>query len=94
MRGRQVRTPLAIKTKTKGRSYAVEDAQRLVTAEIEMLKVVLYLVARGGQEQQFEKEMRSFTALSGRMSGSRQLVVDFHFRMSWSIISRIIVLRA
>jgi len=59
MRGRQVRTPLAIKTKTKGRSYAVEDAQRLVTAEIEMLKVVLYLVARGGQEQQFEKEMRS-----------------------------------
>jgi hypothetical protein len=46
MRGRQVRTPLAIKTKTKGRSYAVEDAQRLVTAEIEMLKVVLYLVAR------------------------------------------------
>ena len=59
MRGRQVRTPLAIKTKTKGRSYAVEDAQMLVTAEIEMLKVVLYLVARGGQEQQFEKEMRS-----------------------------------
>jgi hypothetical protein len=42
----QVRTPLAIKTKTKGRSYAVEDAQRLVTAVIEMLKVVLYLVAR------------------------------------------------
>jgi hypothetical protein len=59
MRGRQVRTPLAIKTKTKGLSYTVEDAQRLVTAEIEMLKVVLYLVARGGQEQQFEKEMRS-----------------------------------
>jgi hypothetical protein len=46
MRGRQVKTPLAINTNTRGRSYAVEDTQRLVTAEIEMLKVVLYLVAR------------------------------------------------
>jgi hypothetical protein len=27
---------LAKKAKTKGRSYAVEDTQRLVTAEIEM----------------------------------------------------------
>ncbi len=55
MRGRQVRTPLAIKTKTKGRSYAVEDAQRLVTAEIEMLKVVLYLVARGARSNNLRK---------------------------------------
>jgi hypothetical protein len=46
MRGRQAKTPPAIKTKTKGRSYAVEDTQRLVAEEIELLKVVLYLVAK------------------------------------------------
>jgi hypothetical protein len=94
MRGRQVRTPLAIKTKTKGRSYAVEDTQRLVTAEIEMLKVVLYWWRGAGAGATVRERDEIFTALSGRMSGSRQLVVDFHFLMGWSLISRIIVLRA
>ena len=47
----KLRRLLEIKQRQKGEVDHIEDTQRLVT-EIEMLKVVLYLVSRKGRKQQ------------------------------------------
>jgi hypothetical protein len=47
---RQIAAAFEIKGKTKGRSNAhCRHMQRLVTGEIQMLKVVLYLVCRNNR---------------------------------------------
>ena len=47
----QLRQLLEIKQRQKEEADHIEDPQRLVTEEIEMLKVVLYLVSRKHQQQ-------------------------------------------
>ncbi len=39
-----IRTALKCKEKIKGRAIHIEDTEKLITEEIEMLKVVLHLV--------------------------------------------------
>lgn len=50
----KLRKLLQVKQRQKEEADHIEDTQRLVT-EIEMLKVVLYLVARGGRSNNLRK---------------------------------------
>jgi hypothetical protein len=60
MRGRQLRTPLAIKTKTKGRSYAhIRHSKVGYRRDRNAKGCIVFGGEEPGQEQQLEKEMRS-----------------------------------
>jgi hypothetical protein len=77
----KLRCLLKLKQRQKDEAMHIEDTQRLVT-EIEMLRLycIWWRGAEAGATAREKDEI--FAALSGCMSGSRQLVVDFHFRMS------------
>ena len=60
----------------------MEDTQKLPKLKRYRLYCIWWLGAGAGAGEATNERDEIFASLSGCMSGSRQLVVDFHFRMS------------